>query len=83
MVFAAEDRRRQRWPVSRGAGTFIRITEIWVPNRDGTELLMSVYPQQVRNWIAQRGGLSPRLIYLAGRELTAMYPPCQQRDARN
>jgi len=53
-----------------------------VTSREGTELLMQNYPPPVRNWIAQRGGLSPRLIYLTGRELTAMYPTCQ-RDARN
>jgi hypothetical protein len=48
-----------------------------VVSRDGTQLLMSVYPQQIRNWIARRGGLSPHMIFLAGRELTAMYPSCQ------
>jgi hypothetical protein len=61
----------------------------WTPNetgrpvtsREGTELLMSHYPQQVREWIGHHGGLSPSLIYLTGHELTSMYPPCQ-RDAR-
>ena len=52
-----------------------------VTNREGTELLMSVYPQQIRQWIAHRGGLSPHLIYLSGHELATMYPSCQ-RDAR-
>jgi len=47
-----------------------------VVSRDGTQLLMAVYPQQVRNWIARRGGLSPHMMYLTGRELTSMYPPC-------
>src|ERR1700726_2614484 len=37
----------------------------------GTELLMSTYPQPVRDWIARRGGLSPHLIYLTGNELTS------------
>jgi hypothetical protein len=49
-----------------------------VTSRDGTQLLMSVYPQQVRHWIARRGGLSPRMMYLSGRELTSMYPSCPQ-----
>src|ERR1700692_867139 len=48
-----------------------------VASRDGTQLLMDNYPQQVREWIAQRGGLSPRMMYLTGRELTSMYPACQ------
>jgi hypothetical protein len=47
-----------------------------VVSRDGTQLLMSVYPQQVRNWIARRGGLTPHMVYLSGRELTSMYPAC-------
>ena len=45
-------------------------------SQEGTELLMSVYPQQVRNWISRRGGLSPGLIYLTGDELASMYPRC-------
>ena len=48
-----------------------------VTSRDGTQLLMDNYPQQVREWIARRGGLSPRMIYLTGRELASMYPTCQ------
>jgi hypothetical protein len=51
-----------------------------VTNQEGTELLMSRYPEQVREWIVQHGGLSPRMIYLAGHDLAAMYPSCQ-RDA--
>ena len=47
-----------------------------VVSRDGTQLLMQVYPQQVRNWIARRGGLTPHMVYLSGRELTSMYPSC-------
>ncbi len=49
-----------------------------VTSPDGTELLMSAYPQPVRDWIARRGGLSPRLIYLTGDELASMYPVCQR-----
>jgi len=56
-----------------------------VVSRDGTQLLMAVYPQQVRNWIARRGGLSPHMMYLTGRELASMYPACQhgENEARN
>ena len=43
---------------------------------DGTQLLLDIYPQEIRNWIAQRGGLSPQIKYLSGRELTAMYQIC-------
>jgi hypothetical protein len=61
----------------------------WTPSElgrqtspEGTELLMSYYPQQVRNWIAQRGGLTPHLIYLSGSELQSIAPPCPP-EARN
>ena len=36
----------------------------------------SMYPSQVRRWIANRGGLSPRTMFLRGRQLEAMYRPC-------
>jgi hypothetical protein len=57
----------------------------WHPDEDGrpvtsraaTQLLMDIYPQHVRSWIKGRGGLSPRMMYLSGRELTAMYHTCQ------
>jgi hypothetical protein len=44
---------------------------------DGTKLLMDTYPQEIRNWISQRGGLSPQVKYLSGRELAAMYQVCK------
>src|SRR6266571_4087401 len=47
-----------------------------ITSRGGTQLLMDIYPQQVRQWIARRGGLSPRMMYLYGNELAAMYPAC-------
>jgi hypothetical protein len=47
-----------------------------VTSRGGTQLLMDVYPQQVRRWIARRGGLTSRMMYLYGRELASMYAVC-------
>jgi hypothetical protein len=35
-----------------------------------------MYPLAVRKWIAARGGLTPRMIFLRGRQLTALYKPC-------
>jgi hypothetical protein len=46
-------------------------------NRGGTQLLMAVYPQRVKNWIAKRGGLTRNMKFLSGRELASMYPTCQ------
>jgi hypothetical protein len=55
-----------------------------VISRDGTQILMDVYPQQVRKWIARRGGLSPHMMFLSGRELVSMYPACHgESEARN
>src|SRR2546423_6530213 len=48
-----------------------------VTSREATQLLMDIYPEEVRGWIARRGGLSPRMKYLSGRELTAMYQTCE------
>jgi hypothetical protein len=56
----------------------------WNPGSDGrqitdpdaTRALYSMYPSDVRRWIDQRGGLSPHMIFLGGRELAAMYRPC-------
>ena len=47
-----------------------------VPSRAATRLLMEIYPQNVRSWITRRGGLTPRMMYLSGRELAAMYQTC-------
>ena len=47
-----------------------------ITNPGATRMLYSMYPSQVRHWIANRGGLSPRMIFLRGRQLEAMYRPC-------
>ncbi len=47
-----------------------------ITNPEATQMLYSMYPSQVRRWIAQRGGLTPRMIFLRGRQLTEMYKPC-------
>lgn len=41
-----------------------------------TQALIDIYPPPIRSWLARRGGLSPHMKYLRGRELAAMYPPC-------
>ena len=47
-----------------------------VPTREGTRLVMQVYPPAIRSWIVRHGGLRPALIELRGRELAEMYPVC-------
>jgi hypothetical protein len=39
-------------------------------------MLYSMYPSPVRQWIAQRGGLRPQMIFLRGKQLMSMYRPC-------
>jgi hypothetical protein len=45
-------------------------------NREATMMLYSMYPTGVRRWIAARGGLTPQMIFLRGKQLQAMYQPC-------
>lgn len=47
-----------------------------ITNPEATQMLYSMYPRQVRRWIAQRGGLTPHMIFLRGKQLQAMYKPC-------
>ncbi|MFZ0422698.1 MAG: hypothetical protein WAL80_07455 [Xanthobacteraceae bacterium] len=48
-----------------------------VPTREGSRLVMSLYPQEIRSWIGRHGGLRPQLITMRGRDLTAIYRTCQ------
>jgi hypothetical protein len=68
----------------------------WMPDRDGrpvtsplgTQALWSIYPASVRRWINQHGGLSRKMIFMQGNELTGIVPSCdrnprhQTRSAR-
>jgi hypothetical protein len=44
----------------------------------GTAIFWWVYPAEIRAWISSHGGLTSKLIYLQGKELAAMYPPCRR-----
>ncbi|NVO15631.1 MAG: hypothetical protein HXX10_16490 [Rhodoplanes sp.] len=56
----------------------------WVPDAAGrrvtsavaTQALWGLYPSGVRQWIARRGGLTPNMLMMQGRELAAIVPPC-------
>jgi hypothetical protein len=41
-----------------------------------SQAMLDVYPAELRKWIAQRGGLSSKMIFLYGRELAEIVPPC-------
>jgi hypothetical protein len=47
-----------------------------VTNAEATRMLYSMYPSQVRRWIAAHGGLTPRMLFLRGHQLLSMFRPC-------
>ena len=47
-----------------------------VTNTDATQFLYSLYPSAVQSWITAQGGLTPRMIFLRGQQLQALYKPC-------
>ncbi|WP_284263295.1 hypothetical protein [Bradyrhizobium iriomotense] len=50
-----------------------------VTNPDATRMMYLMYPAPVQRWIAHRGGLTPRTIFLRGKRLLAMYRTCTSR----
>lgn len=48
-----------------------------IGNPIGTDIFWLTYPAEIRRWIADHGGLNAKVIYLEGKELAAMYPPCK------
>jgi hypothetical protein len=47
-----------------------------ITNPEATQMLYSMYPSAVKHWIAARGGLTPHMIFLRGKQLMSMYKPC-------
>jgi hypothetical protein len=41
-----------------------------------SQAMLDVYPAELRKWIAQRGGLSSKMLFLYGHELAEIVPPC-------
>jgi hypothetical protein len=58
----------------------------WMPDVDGrpitspmgTQALWNIYPSHVRRWISRNGGLSRKMIFMQGRELTSYVASCEQ-----
>ena len=48
-----------------------------VTSKAATKLLMDIYPERVRHWSKERGGLSPRMMYLSGRDLASIVQTCE------
>ncbi|MCC6946215.1 MAG: hypothetical protein IT539_00475 [Bradyrhizobiaceae bacterium] len=57
----------------------------WVPgangqpirSESGTSAMWSIYPAHIRRWIANNGGLTPKMLMLRGSELTSMVRTCR------
>lgn len=47
-----------------------------ITNPEATQMLYSMYPSPVQRWISARGGLTARMLFLRGKQLTSMYQPC-------
>jgi hypothetical protein len=56
----------------------------WQPDGNGgrvtsspaTQALMQTYPAAVRAWIARRGGLTPKMMFMRGSDLAGIVAPC-------
>jgi hypothetical protein len=48
-----------------------------VVNAPATRTLLSSYPPAIRQWIARNGGLTDKMLYLSGRDLSALYRECR------
>ena len=53
---------------------FLGLRDINIP---ATRTLWGFYPNPIRQWITQNGGLGSRMMYLSGPELLAMFQKCQ------
>jgi hypothetical protein len=54
-----------------------------VPNREGTQVLLRLYPPEIRDWIDRHGGLKPEWMALRGNELAALYNACPEEELGN
>jgi hypothetical protein len=62
----------------------------WMPDETGrpvtssmgTQALWNIYPSKVRRWISRHGGLSRKMIFMQGRDLTGMVASCGATAAR-
>ena len=54
-----------------------------VPTPQGTQVLLRLYPPEIRDWIDRHGGLKPEFMALRGKELTALYNACPEEQLGN
>jgi hypothetical protein len=54
-----------------------------VPDRQGTQVLLRLYPPEIRDWIDRHGGLKSEFLSLRGKELSALYNACPEEPLGN
>jgi hypothetical protein len=54
-----------------------------VPTRKGTDLVIKLYPPEIRDWIARHGGLTTHILPMRGHDLTALYNKCPEEAVGN
>jgi hypothetical protein len=50
-----------------------------ITSTSGTEEVMAYYPQPVKDWIAQHGGLTAEMKHVVGTELWTLVDPCPEK----
>jgi hypothetical protein len=53
-----------------------------VTSASGTRALWNIYPASVQRWITRHGGLSRKMIFLHGDDLSSIVPLCTHGPAR-
>lgn len=53
--------------------------EVRAASKEASDLLMTIYPQHIKRWIRDQGGLPgpDKMKWLKGKQLQAMYKPCR------
>jgi hypothetical protein len=54
-----------------------------VPTRQGTQVIMRLYPPEIQSWIERHGGLTAHIMALRGKELDALYDMCPEERVGN
>jgi hypothetical protein len=65
------------------ASYFDDASQTLVPNREGTAVIMRLYPPEIREWIERHGGLKTQFMALRGEELSALYDTCPEESLGN
>jgi hypothetical protein len=62
------------WRLCKSLGSFVTLAAIRRARHSIGDARF--YPPEIRTWIDRHGGLTPQLVTMRGRDLTALYPFC-------